>query len=60
MIDAWQKEFRVSLEAAEVDSNEVSIITVIVDGTSSKRSYKTNSNAFSGVSSTGWNKMILI
>jgi flagellar basal body rod protein FlgC len=53
-----KKNFRVSLEAAEVDSNEVAIITVIVDGTSSKRSYKTNSNAFSGVSSTGWNKMI--
>jgi hypothetical protein len=42
MIDAWQEEFRVALEAAEVDSNEVAIITVIVDGTSSKRSYKTN------------------
>jgi hypothetical protein len=48
MIDAGQEELRLALEAGEVDSNGVGMITVIVDGAWSKRSYKTNYNALSG------------
>jgi hypothetical protein len=51
MIDAGQEELRLALEAGEVDSNGVGMITVIVDGAWSKRSYKTNYNALSGVAS---------
>jgi hypothetical protein len=67
MIDAGQEELRLALEAGEVDSNGVGMITVIVDGAWSKRSYKTNYNALSGVASiigarlkkvlyTGWSR----
>jgi hypothetical protein len=51
MIDAGQEELRLALEAGEVDSNGVGMITVIVDGAWSKRSYKTNYNALSEVAS---------
>jgi hypothetical protein len=51
MIDAGQEELRLAVEAGEVDSNGVGMITVIVDGAWSKRSYKTNYNALSGVAS---------
>jgi hypothetical protein len=51
MIDAGQEELRLALEAGEVDSNGVGMITVIVDGAWSKRSYETNYNALSGVAS---------
>jgi hypothetical protein len=54
MIDAGQEELRLALEAGEVDSNGVGMITVIVDGAWSKRSYKTNYNALSGVASINW------
>jgi hypothetical protein len=47
MIDAGQEELRLALEAGEVDSNGVGMITVIVDGAWSKRSYKTHYNALS-------------
>jgi hypothetical protein len=51
MIDAGQKIFRLALEAGEIDSNRVAMITVNIDGPWSKRSYKTNYNALSGVTS---------
>jgi hypothetical protein len=39
MIDAGQKDFTLALEAGEIDSNRVAIITVNIDGAWSKRSY---------------------
>jgi hypothetical protein len=48
MIDAGQNNFRLALEAGEIDSNRVAMITVNIDGPWSKRSYKTNYNALSG------------
>lgn len=53
---AWQtikesgkEEFRLATDAGDVNENGVPIISVIVDGAWSKRSYKTNYNALSGV-----------
>jgi hypothetical protein len=51
MIDTGQKNFRLALEAGEIDSKRVATITVNIDGAWSKCSYKTNYNALSGVAS---------
>jgi hypothetical protein len=54
MIDAGQKDFTLALEAGEIDSNRVAIITVNIDGAWSKRSYKTNYNGVWGSFYNNW------
>lgn len=49
MKEAGKEEFQLGVENGEVDSNGVPCITVIADGAWSKRSYKTNYDALSGV-----------
>lgn len=48
-LQAGVEEAALALEAGEVDVDGLPMITVIVDGAWSKRSYKTNYNALSGV-----------
>lgn len=50
--EAAQEEARHAIAAGSVDSRGVPEISVIVDGAWSKRSYKTNYNALSGVVSS--------
>jgi hypothetical protein len=52
MIEAGKEEYNLAIEAGEVDSDGMPYITVIVDGAWSKRSYKSNYNALSGVGCT--------
>lgn len=49
MKGAGEEETRLALEENNVDQNREPVITVISDGAWSKRSYKTNYNAASGV-----------
>jgi hypothetical protein len=49
MKEAGKEECHLAKEAGEIDSNGRALITVIVDGAWSKRSYKTNYNESSGV-----------
>jgi hypothetical protein len=49
MIEAGKEEYNLAIEAGEVDSDGIPYITVTVDGAWSKRSYKSNYNALSGV-----------
>lgn len=49
MKDAAAEEAKLAIEANEVDSDGVPLITVICDGCWSKRSYRTNYSALSGV-----------
>ncbi|EFA13403.1 hypothetical protein TcasGA2_TC005048 [Tribolium castaneum] len=49
MLAAGQKERALAIEAGEIDKDGVPYITVVVDGAWSKRSYKSNYNASSGV-----------
>jgi hypothetical protein len=46
---AGKEEARLAIEAGMVNEQRISIITVLADGAWSKRSYKTNYNALSGV-----------
>lgn len=47
--EAGKEEARLAIENGEVNSNGVPLITVVADGAWSKRSYKHNYNALSGV-----------
>ncbi|XP_060858281.1 uncharacterized protein LOC132935681 [Metopolophium dirhodum] len=56
MIKAGQEESKIAIENGDVDEQGRPLITVIADGAWSKRSYKSNYNALSGVASIfGWN-----
>lgn len=57
MKDAAQEEVKIAIENGDVNDEGIPLITVIADGAWSKRSYKTNYNALSGVVS---NKYILL
>lgn len=46
---AGKEEARLAIEEGNVDSDNIPLITVIADGAWSKRSYKVNFNALSGV-----------
>lgn len=46
---AGKEEARLAIENGEVNSNGVLLLTVLADGAWSKRSYKHNYNALSGV-----------
>lgn len=55
MIEAGKEEKKLAIEAGELDDNGIPIITVAADGAWSKRSYKSNYNALSGVGAIiGW------
>lgn len=47
--EAGKEEARLAIENGEVNSNGIPLITVVADGAWSKRSYKHNYNALSGV-----------
>lgn len=49
MKDAGEKEKTIAIENGRVDADGIPYITVIVDGAWSKRSYRVNYNALSGV-----------
>ena len=49
---AGKEEKRIAIEKSRVDANGISYITVVADGAWSKRSYKVNYNAPSGVVSS--------
>lgn len=49
MLRAGEEEVRIAKEKGDVSSDGIPFITVIADGAWSKRSYKTNYNALSGV-----------
>lgn len=49
MLEAGQEETRIAIENNEVDGEGHPLITVVADGAWSKRSYKTNYDAKSGV-----------
>lgn len=49
MSSAAIEESNIAIENGQVNKNGVPLITVIADGAWSKRSYKTNYNALSGV-----------
>ncbi|KAF2904432.1 hypothetical protein ILUMI_01741 [Ignelater luminosus] len=49
MKEAAAEEARLALERGDIDKNGTPVISVIVDGAWSKRSYRTNYNASSGV-----------
>ncbi|KAK5648029.1 hypothetical protein RI129_002921 [Pyrocoelia pectoralis] len=49
MIDAEKEESQLAMECGDVNSEGTPLISVIVDGAWSKRSYRTNYNALSGV-----------
>lgn len=49
MLAAGKEERKFAIEAGEIDSDGIPFITVTVDGAWSKRSYKSNYNALSGV-----------
>jgi len=56
MKKAGQEEAKIAIENGDVDEQGRLLITVIADGAWSKRSYKSNYNALSGVASIfGWN-----
>lgn len=56
MKKAGQEESKIAIENGDVDEQGRPLITVIADGAWSKRSYKNNYNALSGVASIfGWN-----
>lgn len=44
-----KEEANMAIERGDVNKNEVPLITVVADGAWSKRSYKSNYNALSGV-----------
>jgi hypothetical protein len=44
-----KEEARLAVEENNVDENGIPLITVVADGTWSKRSYKSNYNALSGL-----------
>lgn len=46
---AGKEEARLAVEENNVNENGIPLITVVADGTWSKRSYKSNYNALSGV-----------
>lgn len=48
---AGKEEARLAVEENNVNENGIPLITVVADGTWSKRSYKSNYNALSGVRS---------
>lgn len=47
--EAGKEEARLAIENGEVNSNGIPLITVVADGARSKRSYKHNNKALSGV-----------
>jgi hypothetical protein len=49
MIEAGKEEAAIAIESGEIDADGIPMIPVIVDGAWSKRSYKSNYNASSGV-----------
>lgn len=49
MSSAAEEEAKIAIENGDVNENGVPMITVIADGAWSKRSYRTNYNALSGV-----------
>jgi len=51
-LDAMKEEAKLALEDNCVTNDGIPLITVVADGTWSKRSYKTNYNALSGAVST--------
>lgn len=56
MKKAGQEESKIAIENGDVDEQGRPMITVIADGAWSKRSYKSNYNALSGVAFIfGWN-----
>jgi len=52
MSSAAEEEAKLAIDNGDVNENGVPMITVIADGAWSKRSYRTNYNALSGVVST--------
>jgi len=52
MSSAAKEEAKLAIDYGDVNENGVHMITVIADGVGSKRSYRTNYNALSGVIST--------
>jgi flagellar basal body rod protein FlgC len=46
---AVEEEAKIAIENGDINENGVPMITVIADGAWSKRSYRTNYNALSGV-----------
>lgn len=49
MKSAGEEEAKLAIQSGDVDQDGIPIISVIVDGAWSKRSYRTNYNALSGV-----------
>lgn len=49
MAEACAEEAEIAVERGEIDTDGVPILTVVADGCWSKRSYRTNYNALSGV-----------
>lgn len=47
--EAAKEEARLAIEHGDVNKNGVPMITVVADGAWSKRSYRSNYNALSGV-----------
>jgi hypothetical protein len=49
MLEAGKEEKRLAIESGEVDSEGIALLTVVVDGSWAKRSYRTNYASLSGV-----------
>lgn len=47
-VEAGKEEYKLAIEAGDVDSNGFPFITVVADGVWSKKSYKKNYNALFG------------
>lgn len=52
MLSAAKEEAKLAIDNGDINENGIPLITVIADGAWSKRSYRTNYNALSGVVST--------
>lgn len=60
IVAAGKEEARLAIENGDVNSDGIPLITVVVDGAWSKRSYKHNYNALSGVISYYFNHFTFI
>jgi len=57
IVAAGKEEARLAIENGDVNSDSIPLITVVADGAWSKRSYKHNYNALSGVVSYYFNNL---
>lgn len=57
---AGKEEARLAVEENNVNENGIPLITVVADGTWSKRSYKSNYNALSGVVSIIFSNLFVL